>query len=414
MASTLATVDPQAKVQVKSPHGVVSLPAHQAHGQNIPTIEVVNQFSATTLGTWSSYSELTLQPQQLPHLVDTVTIALTLGAGSKTGGTYIALCGDANWLFKSVEVYAGANLLQTLYAENGFIQSIAHYSDEYKAKVLPAAGNATLSTRKTNTAAGQVLYYNVPVGFLIKKTGFFSGSSSGALRFRFYHQDLPTIVVTDGTVPVLPINSLTMSIAGRNYASQASAAALVANQKKMGSMSTRWWAPVQQQIVLPSGSSTYTLQLTNLVGNFSHIFFVIRAQSSVGTPLGNTPDAFLSLATYQLNDSAGNIILPSITSAYALGPLLGRYTTGDFTAPAQTLGPTGTPYPVYPLFFSSDPEKALFEGVSVGSLKLDGLSRLTINFASAISSAYVVDFVGFVHQELQADATGNIKSVLVA
>ena len=411
MASTIATTDVQAKVQVKTAHGTVSLPAHQAHAQQIPTIEVVKQYSATTTGTWSSYSEFSLTPDQLPHIVDTVTLALNLGAATKTGGTVISLVGDANWLFKSVEVYVGPNLISTLYAENGFIQELAHLTDEAKLKVLPAAGNAPVATRRTNTAAGQILYYNLPIPWLIRKTGWFAGQAAASLRFRLYHQDLTTIMQTDGSAPVCVINSVNLFIAGRNFASTASAGALVNLQRKLGSVSERFLDPIQQQVVLPSGSTSYTVQMTNFVGLFSHVWFVIRAQASVGTPLANAPDNFVSCVSYALSDSAGNTLIPTLPSAYALGGLVGRYTTGNFTDPAGTLGPTGTPRPVYLLNFSSDPEKALMEGSSHGFLKLDGLAKLTVNFASSLGAAYVVDFVGYVHSQLNSDASGAVTKV---
>jgi len=413
MATTVATHDVQGKVSVKTQAGTVHLPAHQAQAQHVPTIEVVKQYSATTTGTWSSYSEFSLTPDQLPHVVDSVTVALALGAASKTGGSNIALVGDTNFLFKSIEIYSGPNLLSTLYAENGFIQTLAHYSDEWKLKNMPAFGNATLAARRTAASSAQTLYLNLPIPWLLKKTGWLSAQAAGALRFRLYHQDLSTVIVTDGTAPAMAINSVTMNIAGRNYANSGSVSALLTTQKKLGMVSERFWNPIQQQIVLPSGSVSYTVQLTNFVGNYSHLWFVIRAQSSVGTPLGNTPQAFVACASYALNDSAGNVLIPTLPSAYAEGVLLGRYTTGDFTDIDGGLGPSGTARIVYPLVFASDPEKALYEGVSNGFLHLDGLAKLTVTFASSLSAAYVVDVVGYVASQLNSDATGAVRSVLV-
>ena len=413
MASTVATHDPQARTSVKTATSTVHLPAHQAQAQHIPTIEVVKSYSATTTGTWSSYSEFSLTADQLPHVVDTVTVALALGAGSKTGGTYVSLVGDANWLFKSIEIYSGPNLLSTLYAENGFIQELAHATDEWKLKNLPAYGNATSSARHTAGTAAQTLYLNLPIPWLIKKTGWLSAQAAGALRFRLYHQDLSTVISTDGTSPAMAINSVTMNIAGRNYANQATVGAAITTQRKLGMVSERFWNPVQQQIVLAAGSVSYTVQLTNFVGNYSHLWFVIRAQSSVGTPLANTPQAFVACASYALNDSAGNVLIPTITHAYSQGVLLGRYVTGNFTDIDGGLGPSGTPRIVYPMIFASDPEKALFDGVSNGFLRLDGLAKLTVTFASSLASAYIVDVVGYCASQLNADSTGSVKSVLV-
>jgi len=413
MASTVATHDVQGRVSVKTAAGTVHLLAHQAQSQHIPTIEVVKQYSAQTTGTWSSYSEFSLTADQLPNVVDSVTVVLALSAASKTGGTYIGLVGDANFLFKSIEIYSGANLLSTLYAENGFIQELAHYTDEYKAKMLPAMGNATQTNRRTAATSAQTLYLNLPIPWLLKKTGWLSAQAAGALRFRLYHQDLSTVISTDGTAPAMAINSVTMNVAGRMYTNQASVGALITTQRKLGIVSERFWNPIQQQVVLPSGSTSYTLQLTNFVGNYSHIWMIIRTQASVGTPLGNTPQAFLPCATYAMNDSAGNVLIPTLPSGYAEGVLLGRYATGDFTDIDGGLGPSGTAKTVYPMIFASDPEKALFDGVSNGFLRLDGLSKVTVTFASSLSAANVVDFIGYCASQLNSDATGAVRSVLV-
>ena len=413
MATTVATHDVQGKISVKTAAGTVHLPSHQAQAQHIPTVEVVKQYSAQTVGTWSSYSEFSLTPDQLPNIVDSVTVVLALGAASKTGGTYVGLVADANWLFKSIEIYSGANLLSTLYAENGFIQELAHYTDEAKLKLLPAFGNATQTNRRTAATSAQTLYLNLPIPWLLKRTGWLSAQAAGALRFRLYHQDLTTVISTDGTSPAMAINSVTMNVAGRMYTNPASVGALITTQRKLGVVSERFWNPVQQQIVLASGSASYTLQLTNFVGNYSHLWFVIRAQSSVGTPLGNTPQAFVACTSYALNDSAGNVLIPTLTSGYAEGVLLGRYVTGNLTDIDGGLGPSGTPKIVYPMFFASDPEKTLFDGVSNGFLHLDGLAKLTVNFASSLGSTYVVDVVGYVASQLNSDATGAVRSVLV-
>ena len=88
--------------------------------------------------------------------------------------------------------------------------------------------------------------------------------------------------------------------------------------------------------------------------------------------------------------------------------------TGDSTDVAGVLGPTGTPRPVYPLIFSSDVEKSLFEGTSHGYIRLDGLAKLNITFSGALASNYVVNVVGYVAAQLNSDASGVVSKVLVS
>ena len=387
-APVVATVDPQARTAVKSANNHVSnLPAYQAAHQHIPMQETYSSFSASTTGTWSSYSQWTLTPSQLPHVVDKLTLALTLGAGSVTGSgaaSNVSIVNDAAFLSKLVEVRIGSQLLASLYPENSYVQPILHFTTEQKSLYLPAVGNASLATRRTNTAAGQTLYWDIPVPFITAK-GWLTAQHPFNFDIKIFHNDLTSIVQTTGTSPVLPISSVVLNVSGRNYISQQNAINAVMNQRRLGPAHQRFLDPVQQQFTLASGSAQFSVQLTNVTGMVSHLLFVVRAQSSVGTPLGNTPDAFLPISSFTFLDSAGNIVIPQTSSAYALANYSAKYFIGDFTDIASGLGPSGTPRIVYPMIFASDPEKALFDGVSNGFLRLDGLAKLTVTFASSLA-----------------------------
>ena len=86
-ASVIATRDSQARSSVKTTSGVANLPVHQAQTSFVPASELVRVFTAQTQGQWGSYSEFVLTPDQLPDIVDGLTLSLTVGAASKTGGT---------------------------------------------------------------------------------------------------------------------------------------------------------------------------------------------------------------------------------------------------------------------------------------------------------------------------------------
>ena len=413
MASSaiVATVDSQSRVSIKTASGhSANLPSYQAHEQHIPAMEVVRSFSANTTGTWSSYSQILLSPDQLPDICDTFTLILNLGAATKTGGTYIGLVNDASWLQKLVEVRIGGQLISSIYPENWYLQPVLHFTNETKLKYLSTVGNASQATRRTNTAAGQVFYINIPIPF-ITKMGWLSKQHAAQLDIKIFHNDLSTIVDTDGTAPVLPINSVTLNVSGRNYLNQANLVAAVNSGRKLGHLDQRFVDPVQQQFTLTSGSSSYTVQLTNFNGLYSHLLFVVRAASSVGTPLGNAPDAFLPVVSYNYKDSAGNIILPEQTSAYTLGPYFTKYVQGDLTDLASGLG--SVQKNVYAVFFDGKPYDAIRLGVQNGLMKLDGLSKLQITFASAIASNYVVDVIGYVWSNLVTDSAGGVTKTLV-
>ena len=316
-----------------------------------------------------------------------------------------------NWLSRLIEVSIGPELIQSIYPENGFTQNLLHLNNETKAKVLPAAGNLALATRQSHTAAGQTLYMDLPISF-IQKYGWLTKSHAAPLRIRIYHADLTTIVDTDGTAPVMSISAQSLNVAGRSFQHQASLGAVVAAQRKLGRVDTRVLDVIQQQTALASGSSVYTVQLQSFVGVFDHITFVVRASSSVSTALGNAPDNFVAVSSYNMKDSGGNMLVPEITSAYALGPYLGSYVTGDATDIYSGLGVTQRN--IYTIFWGSRPEESLRKGTGHGYSKLTGLEKLQVTFPSAIGSNYVIDVIGYVWANVSADANGNVKKTLVS
>ena len=412
-AAVVATVDSGARTTVKAHTGhSVHLPSYQAAEQHVPMQEVVRSFSANTLGSWSSYSQFILTPDMLPDYVDTLTLVLTIAAGTATSKSYLSLVNDGSFLSKLVEVRIGGQLLSSLYPEAWYVNPVIHWTNEQKFKYLPGIGNNTQTVRRAAGIAGQTLYINIPVPWITSKGWFVKQALGQQLDIKIYHNDLTTILQTDGTSPSLPISSLTLNVSGRNYLAQANQLAAINNVRRLGMVHQRFLDPVQQQFTLASGSANFTVQLTNMNGLYSHLLFVIRAAASVSTPLGNAPDNFVSLANYSFLDSAGNIVLPTQTHAYALGPYATKYTRGDFTDVAGGLATTQKN--IYAVFFDSEPERSTRLGTQNGLYRMDGLARLQINFASAIASNYLVDVIGYTLSSLETNgSTGVVTKSLV-
>lgn len=407
-ATVIATRDSQARSSVKTSAGPVNLPVHQATTSFVPTSELVRSFTAQTQGQWGSYSEFVLTPDQMPDVVDQLTVVMSLAAATKTGGTVISFVNDGAFLNRLVEVYVGAELVTSLFPESQYINRVLHKSSEEKSLLLTALGNDTLANRRTHAAAGQTLYVPIRLPW-IGKYGFFTKSFGSQLRLRLYHASLNDVAQTDGTTPVCSISNVSLQVSGRSYLNQTNVAALVSQQRKLGKVDERFVDPLQQQITLPSGSTSYTLTLTNFNGLLDSMFFVVRAAASVGTPLSNTPDAFVAVASYTLLDGAGNIILPATAHAYALGPYSEKYISGNGLDNNDTAQKN-----IYPIFFGSRPEETLHKGTQHGLHRFDGTHKLVIQFASAISASYVVDVVGRVWSNISADAQGIIRKSLVS
>ena len=409
MASMTPTRDSFERTGLKTSQGVAHLPSHQAKNIFIPTTDVVRTYSANSTGSFSGYSEFVLDPNGLPNVVEKLTLALTLGAGTKTGGSNIALVNDGVWLNRLIEVSIGSELVSTIYPEAAYINNLVHKTPEDKFLTMVAAGNDTLAHRQTKAAAGQTLFIDLQIPF-IQKYGHLAASHSAQLRIKLFHADLSAIVQTDGTAPVMAISSVALHVSGRQYQDQNNVAALVAMQRKLGKVSQRYLDVVQQQFSLASGSTSFTLQMTNLVGLFDHLYFVVRAAASTGTPLANAPDAFLACASYNLKDSAGNLLIAEMPSAYALGPYLNKYVKGD----ATDILSGGVQKFVYPIFFGSRPYESITKGTAHGHIKLDGLAKLQVTFASAIQANYTIDVVARVWSDISMDSNGQVKKSILA
>ena len=408
MSTILATRDSQARTSVKTGAGVTThLPSHQASTQFIPTVETVRAFSANSTGTWGTYSEFVLTVDQLPHILDTLTLVLSLGAATQTGGTAIGFVNDAAFLSRLIEVSVGSELLSSIYPEGQYMRHVLHMTTEEKLLTLVVAGNDTLAHRRTRAAAGQTLMINLHVPF-IGKYGWFTGQQGAQLRIRVYHAALSDVVVCDGTAPACSINSIMLNAAGRNYLSQSSVGALVTTQRKLGHVDERFLDNVNQQFTLVSGSASYTLQLTNLMGLCDHLLFVVRTAAAVGTPNGNTQDSFLAVQNYSFTDGAGNVVLPSTPSAYALGPYTAKFINSDARDNNDSAQKN-----IYPIWFGSRPDEAMAKGSNHGFYKMSGVDKITVTFASAISANYVLDVVGYIWSQVSADAHGVVKKSLI-
>ena len=412
MSAIVATTDPAARTSVKAAGGqVANLPSYQAHKQHIPATEVVKNYSFNTTGTWSSYSQVILTPDALPDVCDQFTLVLNLSAITKTGGTYASFVNDGSFLTKMIEVRVGANLITTLYPESWYLGPVLHLSTEDKLRYLPAIGNATQANRRTAASSAQTISIDIPVPFVNMQGWNVKAHSGQQLDIKVYHADLTTVVQTDGTAPACTINSVQLLVSGRNYLNQHNLINTVLAGRKMGHVDQRFLDPIQQSFVLPSGSAQYTVQLTNMAGLYSHLLFVVRASSNLGTPLGNSPDTFAALASYTMLDSAGNIILPQTSSAYALGNYAAKYVRGDLTD--FNSGLATTEKDIYAVFFDRHPYESLRSGTQDGFMKLDGLAKLQLNFATATSANYQVDVIGYLWSNVVTSAAGVVTKQVV-
>ena len=406
------TVDTQDKVQVKTTSGTYNLPKAQSHAE-IPTREDYRIFNANTLGSWGTYTEFQLTNLGV-DIVDKMTVVVAMGAGSKTGGTYINLVNHGINLFKQIEVRVGSTLIETLYPLKGYVEDVANLATVDKVKLLQAAGDDTLANRKTNTAAGQTLYIPIRIPFFLKHG--FNAAQIGNQIFdiKLYHDSITNVVDTDGTSPSIAINSVQLIVEGKSFINPNSVQALKAQHAKLGKFDTHYLSPIQQQTSLSSGATNYTVNLTNIVGAISHLWFTVRLQSNVNTALGNSPDSFITISSFDLKDAAGNYLVQTTPSGYALSTLADKYWSGTLTDYNSSGGLDVNPQlPLYFATFNSQPEMSMKVGSAHGFYRFTGLERLDITLTSSASASMVVDVLAYTYANIAFDSNGVAQKTLL-
>ena len=273
-------------------------------------------------------------------------------------------------------------------------------------------GNDTSANLVTASAGAQTFFISNP-SFYNTNSGYFLKGQSVPHRFRFYLANLIDIVDTDGTVPVNTVSSVSMRVVGRDFDNQATVQALIQNNIKAGNTHYRYIISVQQQRNnLVAGTNQYSINLSSLIGLFSHVFVIVRAASQISTPLANDPNTYLSLSKFSIKNASGSIIPAGIEVDANFNIIYQNnfYWTVDGTDINSGLG--STPKNIYSIVFSEQPEAAHRKGLATGGYHLTGLGEnLNLTFASALSSNYVVDIIGFKYVILNLGANGILKKI---
>lgn len=169
---------------------------------------------------------------------------------------------------------------------------------------------------------------------------------------------------------------------------------------------------------LVAGQTQYNILLSAISGYVSHIFIVVRANSSVncGATYVNAPDAYKSISKFSIKNNSGALItgveydddfVKSVYSTY--------YLTGDLTDISNNLG--ATPKNIYLLSFNEKPEESLWKGTQNGGYASQNQGKtLSLTFSDAtypsgLDVASVVDVICYTYGMLSLDASGSLKRV---
>ena len=273
-------------------------------------------------------------------------------------------------------------------------------------------GNDTSANLVTKAGGIQEFFLSIP-SFYNTNGGWFLKSQSVPLRIRVYLANLADIVVTDGTSPVCTVNNVSLRVIGRDFENPGVVTAIQQNNIKAGNTHYRYLVPVHQaKNTLVSGTTSYNINLSSLIGQFSHIFVIVRTAAQVSTALGNDFSSYVALSKFSIKNASGAILPSGIETDASFNILYQN--CYNFTGDGCDInsGLAGTPKNIYSMVFSEKPELAHSQGVASGSVHLTGLGEsLNLTFASALSANHIVDIIGFKYILLNLGANGTLKKV---
>ena len=342
-------------------------------------------------------------------------LELSLSALTVTGGSYSRFVNDANFLVRSIEVWSnGTNqVLQTKpSALASYLQGVLLNTTDDRLPLFADLANNTDTNRATLSASAQTV--RIPIRSVLtvggdEGEGLLIAGTTG-FQIRVFLDSLSNIVQTDGTSPVCTINTANLLVETTNIDS-APARQQAVTVSKSNDVYTRFpGVAVMPSVAIASGSASATIPMTGIVGPVSHIYAVLRTSAHVSTALGNIPDQFEVASKLQIQKADGSQLLnPSLTTGYLTGAYLAKYFPGSGADNRTT-----TVKAIYTLSFSDNPADFETSGRSWGSQVFSGNESLIVTFASAISSAYVVDIIAMQPWvATQSAVTGQLTAALL-
>ena len=132
---------------------------------------------------------------------------MSLSAITTTGGTFHRLVSGAENILTRVELYAGEQLIESIYSESITVRNLMLQTNEHKNRFYRLLGNDISANLVTKAGSAQDLIISIP-SFYNTGNVFFLKGLTVPLRLRFYIQSLADVVVTDGTAPVCSIQAI--------------------------------------------------------------------------------------------------------------------------------------------------------------------------------------------------------------
>ena len=229
-----------------------------------------------------------------------------------------------------------------------------------------------------------------------------------AIQIRVYMDTLANVfTVTSGTLLSAPILSCTAICKVTRLDANSAAARL--QSMTMTPHHSIFHETRAGYFVVPAGTLSTNLVMTSIVGNVSHLLFVVRS-STVNAGAWN----YTQLQSFSILDSTstnitGGVSLPSSLCANILNRDWCKSSYYSETSYASAVN-NGANF--YCWSFSADPVSALGSGLALTSRKMTGNEQLVLTFPTALTAQVSVDVYAYVESILEMTPSTVRKSGL--
>ena len=313
-----------------------------------------------------------------------------------TGGSG-AYYTPADFLWDRIEItWSGGNVVQNLYGDANFIQNQLFRTDESR-----LINNVTMGDYKTTanriTRSGATNYWWSNIKSIFNEVHFpqLTGGHEFTIKF-FMNSAVDCINLNGGTgTPISVIQNAILyarvsTIDGNNVNVG------IANLQKSIPMKYMYNDVKQARFNVASGVSTSSHTLSQITGNISTLFFVVRPDSTYNKD-GNF--AFKEILDFSLLDSSntnisGGSVVPSDIAISQLGKW---WSQSSYLA--EALNGTSSSF-VYMWSWSGDAVRSAIDGMPNGIRLFTGFEVLKLTYKTSLSETHTVDLWALQHNGL--------------
>ena len=351
-------------------------------------------FPSSTQASWGSNTSFFIRASGgiLLHKAD---LQIQLGAVSGLSGTqtnYPAINPSYFFLQRLMVLVNGVPIQDSISPGLGqYLLNNITNTDESRAVIEATSGSRTnIAQRNTkSTTSGE--YWNIPLKLFFNETSFPILNDKHEIEIRVYF-DFPYNFVSQGTltgIPSIPIQSANLLCYVSRLPQEIVNGELAQLQKEPKHL--RFHKEHYSQYSIQSGSSGYTVTLTNLIGKFDYLVFTLRNQNAI---TGENAYKFLPITSYHLVSADGASLTGGnpVLSHQALS-VMGRKNSRSSLFAESLLGSWDS-Y-VYAWSPSTNPMEALDHGLCLTTHQFKGSENLVLVFPSALPANCFLDVFAY-------------------